>query len=186
MTKVALIVGSLRTKSFSERWAKNIISMLPEGWEGEIVPINELPLYNQDFDNLEYNGGEVRPEIAAYRQALREHDAVIFVTPEHNRTMSAAMKNAIDTASRGDNLPLDGKPGMVVSHSMATIGGALANHNVRSALITLGVNVMQKPEVYLPQSHNLLDEEGHITKEDTREFLQSAVDAFVEYAAKFL
>lgn len=175
MVKVGIVVGSTRTDSFSERVAKAVVPLLPEGYEAEYLEIDQLPLYNQDMDQ------DAPAEHTAFREAVGEVDAVIFVTPEHNRSIPAALKNALDIASRpyGEN-KWAGKPALIISQSPGAISGFGANHHLRQMLTFLDVPVVKQPEVYLAETPELFGEEGEFLKDGTEEFLQSAVDTFVE------
>lgn len=129
---------------------------------------------------------EQSPEVyAAFRQSIKALDAVIFVTPEHNRSIPAALKNALDVGSRpyGSNV-WDGKPALIVSQSPGNLAGFGANHHLRQVLAFLNMPVVQQPEVYIANVHELLGEDGKITNQDTIQFLQSAVDTFVELIKK--
>lgn len=179
MAKIGVVLGSIRKNSFSRQLADNIVKLFPAGYEAEYVDIAHLPLYSQDHD-------EQTPEaFAAFRETIKGLDAVLFVTPEHNRSIPAALKNALDVGSRpyGANV-WNGKPALIVSQSPGNLAGFGANHHLRQVLAFLNMPVVQQPEVYIAQVHELLGEDGTITNEDTRKFLQSAVDAFVDLIKK--
>lgn len=179
--KIAIVVGSIRTNSLSQRLADNLVSLLPEGYEAEFIKIDHLPLYNQDYETAN------TPEVyAPFRQAIKSADAVLFVTPEHNRTIPAALKNALDVGSRpyGQNV-WSGKPALIVSQSPGLISGFGANHHLRQILTFLNMPTVQQPEAYISQTHKLLNEEGKITNEDTLAFLQSVIDAFVQLIERY-
>lgn len=180
--KVGVVVGSLRKDSFNKVIAKTVADQLPENYEVNFLEIGDLPLYNEDLDTE----GNVPAEWTRFRNEVNESDAFIFATPEYNRTMSAAMKNAIDVASRpyGQNA-WDGKPGLVTTASIGAISGALANHNLRQALLFVNVPVVQQPEVYIAQAQNLI-EDGTCTNEATVEFLGTAANAFVGLVEKYV
>lgn len=181
MTKVGIVVGSIRDNSFSEQLANNIVELFPEGYETEFVEIANLPLYNQDYD-------ENIPEVyTTFREKIKSLDAVVFVTPEHNRSIPAALKNALDVGSRpyGSNV-WNGKPALIVSQSPSDLSGFGANHHLRQVLAFLNMPVVQQPEVYIANVHQLLDENGKINNEDTVGFLQSVVDAYVALVEKYV
>lgn len=180
MTKVGIVVGSIRKNSFSESLANNIVELLPEGYEAEFIEVANLPLYNQDSD-------ENIPDVyTSFRNKVKALDAVIFVTPEHNRSVPAALKNALDVGSRpyGSNV-WDGKPALIVSQSPSNLSGFGANHHLRQVLAFLNMPVVQQPEVYIANVHELLDDNGKITNEDTVGFLQTAVDTFADLVKKY-
>ena len=179
MAKVGIVVGSIRKNSFSEQLANNIVELFPEGYEAEFIEIANLPLYNQDSD-------ENIPEVYnSFRETVKALDTVVFVTPEHNRSIPAALKNALDVGSRpyGANV-WDGKPALIVSQSPSNLSGFGANHHLRQVLAFLNMPVVQQPEAYIANVHELLGEDGKITNQGTVEFLQSVVDAFVALTKK--
>ena len=179
MSKVGIVVGSIRDNSFSEQLANNIVELFPEGYETEFIEIANLPLYNQDSD-------ENIPEVyTSFRETIKALDAVVFVTPEHNRSIPAALKNALDVGSRpyGSNV-WDGKPALIVSQSPSNLSGFGANHHLRQVLAFLNMPVVQQPEAYIANVLELLGEDGKITNQETVGFLQSVVDAFIALAQK--
>ncbi len=173
MVKVGIVVGSIRKDSLSERVAKALVSLLPEGYEAEYLEIGQLPLYNPDLDQ------DTPKEYTGFRKAVAGVDAVIFVTPEHNRTIPAALNNALDIVSVPNN-EWSGKPALIASQSPGLISGFGANHHLRQVLAFLNMPTVQQPEVYLAQTHELIDENGEFLKEGTEEFLQSAVDTLIK------
>lgn len=180
MTKYGVIVGSTRKNSYSEAVAKAIVKGLPENAEVTFITIGDLPLYNQDLD-------ENSPkEYTRFRAEVSQQDAIIFVTPEHNRSIPAALKNALDVASRpwGENV-WDGKPALVASQSISGISGVLANHVLRQSLTFLNMPTMQQPEVYIANSNNLFDENLEPTNKGTEDFLEGVGKQFVNFASKF-
>lgn len=175
---VALIIGSLREASINRKFAEYIVSQIPDSIEVEEVNIADLPLYNQDYDNQ---------DIANYtrvRKQLSQADAVLIVTPEHNRTMPAALKNVIDIGSRphGKSVWTDKKVA-VVTASPGTYGGRVSGLDVRKSMQMLSAQMMVSPEVYLGRAAESLDENGQVS-ERTQKFLKRFVDGFVEYIAK--
>lgn len=181
MTKYGVVVGSIRQNSLSEGVAKAIVAGLPEGSEVNFLEIANLPLYNQDLDaNSPAEYEEFRAQVAA-------QDAIIFATPEHNRNIPAALKNALDVASRpwGQNV-WAGKPALVASQSISGIAGTLAHHSLRQSLVFLDLHTMAQPELYINTSETSDMETGEVTNEDSKQFLANAGAQFAEYAAKFI
>lgn len=178
LAKIALISGSLRKDSISTKIAKSVGQLFPEGYEAKLIEIGNLALYNEDIDN------ESNAEYIAFRKEIKESDAVLFVTPEYNRSFTAAIKNALDVGSRpyGESV-WNGKPAAVISQSIGNLGGFGANHHLRQVLVVLNMPTVQQPEVYLSNVNQLFDENGNF-KEDTKQFLQSFVDAFVDLITK--
>lgn len=182
MTKIAVLVGSLRKESFTRKVAKNIMKLFPEGYDPEIIPIGDLDLYNQDLDDYDTPA----QSWTTFREKMRECDAVLFVTPEYNRSIPGVLKNAIDVGSRpmADSI-WKGKPAAIVSNSPKNLSGFGANHHLRQPLVFLDMPVVQQPEVYLANIATLLDENGNFNNEGTINFLQTFVDAFVDLIKKY-
>jgi len=179
--KIAVFVGSLRKESYNLKMAHALAGLAPPSLELEIVDIGRLPLYNQDYDD------EGKPPEAwtAFRQRVKAFDGVLFVTPEHNRSVPAALKNAIDVASRPYGKSVWArKPGAVVSVSPGAMGAFGANHHLRQSLVFLDVPVMQQPEAYIGGAAQLFDGEGRITNEKTREFLAKFMETFATWVAR--
>jgi chromate reductase, NAD(P)H dehydrogenase (quinone) len=176
--KVAVLVGSLRRESFSRKMAKALAACAPDSLSLEIVEIAELPIYNQDSDDE----GKPPQAWAAFRNRVREFDGVLFVTPEHNRSVPAALKNAIDVGSRPRPQSVwSGKPCAVVSVSPGAIGGFGANHHLRQSLVFLGMPAMAQPEAYIGGAAKLFDSSGAVTEESTREFLRGFMGSFARW-----
>jgi chromate reductase len=175
--RVAAVVGSLRKESFSRKIARAIAEVAPPSLKLEIVEIGGLPLYNQDED-----GASPPAAWQAFRERIRGSDAVLFVTPEYNRSVPGVLKNAIDVGSRPyGKSAWSGKPGAVVSVSPGAIGGFGANHHLRQSLVFLDVPVLQQPEAYMGGVADLLDAEGRLANEATREFLRKFAGAFAAW-----
>jgi chromate reductase, NAD(P)H dehydrogenase (quinone) len=175
---VAVIVGSLRKDSINRKVAHALAELAPEGLMLSIVEIGHLPIYNQDGDD------KPPAEWTAFRERIRAADAVLFVTPEHNRSVPAALKNAIDIASRPyGKSAWSGKPGAVVSASPGAIGGFGANHHLRQSLVFLNVPAMAQPEAYLGGADKLFDAAGKLINDGTRKFLQGFMQAYATWVA---
>ncbi len=117
---------------------------------------------------------------------MKDIDAVLFVTPEYNRSIPATIKNALDVGSRPYGQSIwDGKPAAIISQSPSNLSGFGANHHLRQPLVFLNMPVLQQPEVYLANSYDLFDENGKLTKEDTGKFLNDFVQAFVELIQRY-
>jgi chromate reductase len=181
MNKIGIIAGSLRKESFSKKIARGLVEIAPKDLEFEIISIDDLPVYNQDFDDY----GNVPESYAAFRKAVSEVDGIIFVTPEYNRSIPAPLKNAIDIGSRPkDKSVWNGKPGAVLSNSPGNLSAFGANHHLRQCLVFLNVPVMQQPEVYLANVAALFDEDGKIKEGDTKAFLKKALEAYADWFSK--
>lgn len=179
MTKIGVVVGSLRKESFSRKIANNVAKLFPEGYEAEFIEIGNLPLYNEEYD------GNSPEEYVSFRETVSGVDAVLFVTPEYNRSVPGVLKNALDVGSRpyGESV-WNAKPAAVISQSISNLSGFGANHHLRQSLTFLNMPVVQQPEVYLANSQDLVDDSGNINNEQTVQFLQSFVDAFVDLINK--
>ena len=175
---VAVIVGSLRKDSINRKVANALAELAPQGLKLTIVEIGRLPSYNQDVDD------EPPAEWTAFRERIGVADAVLFVTPEHNRSVPAALKNAIDVGSRPyGKSAWSGKPGAVVSASPGAIGGFGANHHLRQSPVFLNVPAMAQPEAYLGGADKLFDAAGKLINDGTRKFLQGFMQAFAAWVA---
>jgi chromate reductase, NAD(P)H dehydrogenase (quinone) len=172
---VAVFVGSLRKDSLNRKMARALAELAPASLALEVVEIGQLPLYNADLDD-----DEQRPAVwSAFRRRVRAADAVLFVTPEYNRSVPGVLKNAIDVGSRpyGANA-WQGKPGAVVSVSPGAAGGFGANHHLRQSLVFLDVAALPQPEVYVGGAATLFDAAGRLSSDGTRAFLRGFLQAF--------
>jgi chromate reductase len=173
---VAVFVGSLRKESFNRKLANALIAMAPPSLKLEIVEIRQLPLYNQDDD--------ASPPAAsvAFKERVQRAHAVLFVTPEYNRSVPGVLKNAIDVASRPyGKSAWNGKPGAVISLSPGAIGAFGANHHLRQSLVFLNVPAMPQPEAYIGHAAELFDESGKLTDDSARDFLSKFLQSFAQW-----
>lgn len=182
MTKIGILVGSLRRESFNRKVAEKFDSYLPESFQTEFVDIGNLEIFNQDYDE----DGTTPESWKTFRKKIKDMDAYLFVTPEYNRSMPPVLKNALDIASRpyGSNC-WAGKPAGIVSVSTGAIGGFGANHHLRQSLTFLDVYPMQQPEAYLSNIEDCIGADGNIT-DNTGEFLKSVAEAYVDWVGKFV
>ena len=175
--KIAILVGSLRKDSLNRRVAQSLCAFAGERLNCDIVEIGNLPLYNQDSDD------NPPPEYVAFRDEIGRADGVLFVTPEYNRGMPGVLKNAIDVGSRpyGKSV-FNQKPAAIVSASPGSIGGALANHQVRQSCVFLNMPVMQHPEAYLGRvSDDSFDADGCLKEGPLKELVISLATAFGDW-----
>ncbi|RSZ57900.1 NAD(P)H-dependent oxidoreductase [Massilia atriviolacea] len=176
--KIAVIIGSLRKESFNRKVAKTLMLLAPPTLEMEIVEIGQLPLYNQDED------AAPPPVYTEFRDKLKEFDGVLFCTPEYNRSVPAALKNAIDVGSRPYGQSAWGsKPCAIVSVTPGALGAFGANHHLRQSLVFLNMPAMQQPEGYLSNIASQYDGDN-LTNDSTRAFLQKFVDAFAVWVER--
>ncbi|MDE2347352.1 MAG: NAD(P)H-dependent oxidoreductase [Gammaproteobacteria bacterium] len=175
---VAVLVGSLRKASINRMMAHALAELAPAGLELGIVEIGQLPLYDQD-------GDENPPaQWTTFRERIRAADAVLFVTPEYNRSVPGVLKNAIDVGSRPyGKSAWSGKPGAIVSTSPGAMGGFGANHHLRQSLVFLNVPAMAQPEAYVGGADKLFDGDGKLVNDGTRKFLKDFLAAFAAWIA---
>jgi chromate reductase len=173
---VAVIVGSLRKESFTRKLAKAIAAIAPPNLKFDFVEIGDLQLFNQDLEPTP------TAEWIAFRDRIRAADAVLFVTPEYNRSVPGALKNAIDVGSRpyGQSV-FNGKPAAVVANSPGAIGGFGAYHHLRQSLVFLNMPTLNQPETYVGGVGALFDENGELINETTREFLTGFAQTFADW-----
>ena len=178
--KIGFFVGSLRKDSYNRKVAEAFANLLPEGYEGVFVKIDDLPFYNEDLETPE----NAPAEWSRFRDEVKELAGVVFVSPEYNRSVPAVLKNALDVGSRPyGQSAWDGKPGLVVTASPGGIGGFGANHHLRQSLVFLNVPTLQQPEAYIGNIANLVDEEGHIV-EGTLRLFHTILDPYLDFLNK--
>ena len=170
---IAILVGSLRSASLSRLVARYVVERCRPRFACNIVEIGDLPLYNEDLES------QPPPPWSRLRAQLAAADAILFVTPEYNRSIPGALKNAIDVGSRpyGKSV-FNGKPAAVISQSPSRVGGFGANHALRQTFVFLNMPVMQQPEAYLAESAALFDEHGVLKVKEVAQLLDTFLDAF--------
>ena len=173
---VAVLVGSLRKDSFNRKIALNLIQLAPSSLKLEIVEIAGVSFFNQD---LEANPPQ---DWVDFRAKIKAADAVLFVTPEYNRSVPGVLKNAIDVGSRpyGQSV-FDAKPAAVISGSVGAIGGFGANHHLRQTLAYLNMPTMGQPEAYLGTLGDCFDEAGGLKNPKTTDLLTKFAAAFAAW-----
>jgi chromate reductase len=178
---VAVFVGSLRKESLNRKVAKALIQMAPASLKLEIVEIGHLPFYNQDFEE------NPPKEVREFRQRVKSADAVLFITPEYNRSVPAVLKNAIDVGSRPyKENAWNGKPGAIISCTTGALGAFGANHHLRQSLVFVNVPTMAQPEAYISDAADLFDDKGNLVNESTKEFLRKFLQAFEKWIERFV
>ena len=157
--------------------ANALISLAPSSMKLDIVEIGQLPLYNEDLETA-----APPAPWTAFRQRIKAADAVLFVTPEYNRSVSAALKNVLDVGSRPYGSSVwDRKPGAIVSGSPGAIGAFGANHHLRQSLVFLNVPTLQQPEAYIGHADKLFDEHGKLVSDGTSKFLQAFMQTLANW-----
>jgi chromate reductase, NAD(P)H dehydrogenase (quinone) len=175
--QVAVLIGSLRRDSLNRKLANALKVIAPATLSLEEVAIRDLPLYDSDLE-----GASVPAAWTAFRQQVKSADAVLFVTPEYNRSVPGGLKNAIDVGSRPYGSSVwSGKPGAVISVSPGALGGFGANHAVRQTFVFLDVLPMQQPEAYIGNAAKLFAEDGSIGVTETRDFMVKYLEAFATW-----
>jgi chromate reductase, NAD(P)H dehydrogenase (quinone) len=179
--KVGYFVGSLSSTSINRELAKALVKLAPDDLEFEEIPIGDLPLYSPDYD------ADFPPEAVALKDAIRRSQALLFVTPEYNRSIPGALKNALDWASRpwGQN-SFDHIPAAVIGASMGQIGTAVAQQSLRGVLSFCNARQMTAPEAYIRFSTEIFPGDGEIADESTRAFLANYLAEFHDHIVRVL
>lgn len=177
--EIAILVGSLRKDSYSLKVAKALENFAPKDFSFKILKIDDLAFYDEDID------GENPPaSYLRFREEIKNSQAILFVTPEYNRSLPAVIKNALDVASRPyGKSAISGKVAGIISLSQGSIGGFGANHHLRQILVSLNVHCLAQPELYLS---NIQDSfENGKMNERTEKYLNKFLTAFETYIKKF-
>lgn len=179
MHRVAVIVGSLRKDSINLKFAKALGNLNKSKFDFNIIDLHDVPMYNEDL-------WEKPPEaVLKLKKDVSLSDAVLFVTPEYNRSFSPVIKNAIDWGTRpyGDN-SWNAKPAAIVGTSPGAIGTAAAQNHLRAIVPVLGMPLLVQPEVYLQYKEGAFDDNHNITEPKTKEFLQKFMVSFDEWITR--
>ncbi len=180
LINVAVVVGSLRKESVNRKAALALARLAPAHLNLRIVEIGDLPLYDEDVEAAGAPASWVR-----FRDEIGRSDAVLFVTPEYNRSVPGALKNAIDVGSRPYGQSVwSGKPAAIMSLSPGALGAFGANHHLRQSLVFLDMPILQQPEAYVGDAFSLFDEAGELVSDGTRGFFQTFIDAFAGWIAR--
>lgn len=180
---LGVIVGSLRSTSVTRLVAENLVAAAPVGVDARFLDITDLPLYNEDRD-IEV-AAEAPAPWARFREEVRAADAILFVTPEYNRSIPAPLKNAIDVGSAPhDQNVFAGLPAAVVSASPGRMGAFGANHHLRQSLVFLDMPTMQQPELYIGGSYDLFNQDGRLVDADMTRRFDAYMERFVAWTAR--
>jgi chromate reductase len=179
--KVGYLIGSLATASINRKLAQALIKLAPPALDFTEIPFRDLPLYSYDYD------ADFPPAARAFKEALKGVDALLFVTPEYNRSIPGGLKNAIDWASRpyGTN-SFTHKPSAVIGTSPGAIGTAIAQQSLRSVLGFCNSPQMNAPEAYIQFTPGLITDDGEVTVDSTEEFLRGYMAAFHTFIGRVL
>ncbi len=175
-TRIAVLVGSIRKDSLNRQLARAVETLAPPEFRFDHVRIDDLPLYDQDFDQ------DYPDTCTRLKREIESADALLFVTPEYNRSYPGVLKNAIDIGSRpwGKN-SFAGKPSSVIGISVGATGTALAQQHLRNVLGYLDTPTLGQPEVFLKHTDGFFDADGGIASDGTRKFLQGWMDRYVDW-----
>ncbi len=179
MNHVAVIVGSLRKDSTNRKLALALMNLGSDLFSSSLVDISDLPLINQDMEQ------NLPDPVKRMKEAVKAADAVLFVSPEYNRGMSAPLKNAIDWGSRPMNAnSWSGKPAAIAGISPGPVGTAAGQAQFRSVATVLNMTLMSQPELYLSMQTGFLGEDGSITVDSTKVFLRRFLERFAKWIDK--
>ena len=176
MKKILAISGSLRAQSFNTGLTKALSTLVPEGVSVDHADISSLPLFNSDLEST-------FPEAAQIlKNQIESSDAIVFATPEYNRSIPGVLKNAIDWASRpwGKN-SFVGKPVLVMGTSVGPIATAVAQQDLKKVMLYLDARVVGQPELYIGTAQEKFNEVGELTDENTREHIKKALEVLVSW-----
>jgi len=177
--KLGLIVGSNRRESINRKLAQGLAKLGADTFDATIIRIDDLPLYNQDLE------AALPKSVVRFKSHIADVDAVLFVTPEHSRSIPAVLKSAIDWGTRpwGKN-SWAGKLAAVTGTSAGAVGTAVAQQHLRSVLGDIGMLVMGG-EAYITFKPELVDADDNVTDKSTRMFLKNFLDQLAALTAKF-
>src|SRR6478735_7457953 len=176
---IVTIAGSLRKESFTLKIAKALAKLAPASLTLDVITPQGISFFNQDL--------EANPpaDWLAFREKLQKSNGILFVTPEYNRSIPGALKNAIDVGSRPyGKSSFNGKPVGIVSNSPGPLGGVSAAKHLQNILPGISGPILQQPEIYLNGVGDAFDAEGNLTKESMKPVLQQYIDAFAAHVAK--
>ncbi len=178
MDKVIRIVGftgSLRRNSFNKAALRAAQMLLPENAILDIIDLADIPFYNED---IEVQGTPA--SVTVFKKKLFEADAVLISTPEYNFSIPPVLKNALDWASRGDELPLYGKPLAIMSASPSMYGGIRVQYHLRQVCVALNLIPLNKPEVFIAKANTKFDEDGNLIDERTKKAIAGLLIALIQ------
>jgi chromate reductase len=176
--QIAVIVGSNRRESINRKLAQALIKLGAAKFDAKIARIDDLPIYNQDHE------GTLSPEVTRFKDEIKAADGVLIVTPEHNRSMPTALKNAIDWGARPFGTSVwPGKPGFITGTSPGVISTALVQAHLRTVMAGLGMTLLGG-EAYINFKPNLIDDQGNVSDETVQKFLQGFVERFATLVEK--
>jgi chromate reductase len=176
---VVVIVGSLRKESFTLKVANALAKLAPDTLKLDVTTLNGISFFNQDLE------ASPPADWLAFREKLQKSNAVLFVTPEYNRSIPGVLKNAIDVGSRPyGKSSFVGKPIGIVSNSPGPLGGVSAAKHLQNILPGICGPILGQPETYLNGIGDAFDDKGQLIKESLQKVLQQYIDAFAVFVDK--
>ncbi|SHM43393.1 chromate reductase [Sphingobium sp. YR657] len=180
LPKVGILVGSLQRDGLSRKLANAVISLGDDRLKMRIIEIGDLPLYNPELENEGVTAWQ------RFRGEVAPLDGILFVTPEYNRSVPAALKNAMDVGSRPYGQSVwAAKPAGIISQSPGALGAFGANHHLRQSLVFLDMPAMQQPEAYLGHSADLFTADGSLVEGSGKTFISSFIAAFAAWVSHY-
>jgi len=177
--QIGYVIGSLRKESWNRKLANALIRLGPPDFNFKELRIGDLPLYDQDDDRSQ------APEVQRLKSELRAVDALMFVTPEYNRSLPGVLKNALDHASRPyGQSAWTGKPAGIIGASIGQIGTAVAQGHLRTILAYLDMPTLGQPEAFIQVKEGFFDEAGNIANAETRKFLHGWMDKYATWVKR--
>ena len=177
--QIGYVIGSLRKESWNRKLANALIRLGPPDFNFKELRIGDLPLYDQDDDRSQ------APEVQRLKSELRAVDALIFVTPEYNRSVPGVLKNALDHASRPyGQSAWTGKPAGIIGASIGQVGTAVAQGHLRTILAYLDMPTLGQPEAFIQVKEGFFDEAGNIANAETRKFLHGWMDKYAAWVKR--
>ena len=180
MNKIINIIGftgSLRLHSYNKAALRAAKDLLPEGSTLDIVDLSDIPFFNED---LEVEG--IPQAVLDFKKKLSTADAILISTPEYNYSIPPVLKNALDWASRGTDLPLSGKPLAIMSASPSIFGGSRVQYHLRQVCVRLNLLPLNQPEVFIMKADTKFDKEGNLINETTQNSISKLLEALVDKA----
>lgn len=174
------IAGSIRKNSFNKATLRAAQALMPEGAELRTIEIDTLPLFNED---IEKNPPQAVTDL---KRSIKEANGILLVTPEYNYSVSGVLKNAIDWASRpyGDSAWV-AKPALIMGASVGLFGSARAQYHLRQICVSLNMHVLNQPEIMIAKAAEKFDREGNLIDDSTKEHIQKAMKALIEWTKRF-
>jgi len=175
--KIIGFTGSLRRGSYNKAALKAAQKLVPENTDLELIDLADIPFFNEDVE------AEGTPQaVVDFKTKLAGADAILIATPEYNFSIPPVLKNALDWASRGKELPLDGKPLAIMSASLSMLGGARVQYHLRQVCIPINLHPINSPEVFIASANQKFSNEGNLIDEYTKTAIEELLKALVDAA----